>query len=92
MTIGAASETYLGELHEKIAKRLTIHVEDVESDPRYMQMAIKFCSDNKITVVPNETNAVGTLTAALKNREKRIFAENVTDLSTAVAEKMIKEG
>ena len=92
MTVQAATEKTLGELHNEIAKRLKIHVEDIKSDPRYVQMAIKFCADNKITVVPNKTNEVGKLTEALKNRQKRIFADNVTDLSSAVAEKMIKEG
>lgn len=92
MTIGASTETNLGTLHSAIAERLKVHVNDVESDPRYVQMAIKFCADNKITVVPNKTNEVGKLSEALRNREKRIFADNVTDLSSAVAEKMLKEG
>jgi len=92
MTVGAATENDLGALHTAIAERLKVHVDDVESDPRYVQMAIKFCADNKITVVPNQTNAVGKLTSALKNREKRIFADNVTDLATKVAEKQVAEG
>jgi len=92
MTVGAATETTLGELHAAIAKRLKVHVEDMDSDPRYVQMAIKLCSDNKIVVVPNKTNEVGKLTSALKNREKRIFKDNVTDLSGAIAKKMLKEG
>lgn len=92
MTVGAATEMNLGELHTAIADRLKIHVKDMESDPRYVQMAIKFCSDNKITVVPNKTNSVGKLTAALDNRKKRIFEDNITDMSTAVAKKMLKEG
>ncbi len=92
MTVGAATEITLGELHSAIAGRLKMHVDDVDSDPRYVQMAIKFCADNKIVVVPNQTNAVGELTTALKNREKRIFKDNVTDLATAVAEKQVKEG
>lgn len=92
MTIGAATEVYLGGLHKAIAERLRIHVDNVESDPRYVQMAIKFCADNNITVVPNKTNEVGKLSKSLESRKKRIFNDNVTDLSTAVAERMLKEG
>lgn len=90
MTIGAATEAFMGELHNAIATRLKIHVDDLESDPRYVQMAIKFCSDNKITVVPSENNAAGRLSDALEKRKKRIFgdADNITDMSTEMAKRI----
>lgn len=90
MTVNAATEMELGALHKAIAKRLKVHVDDLESDPRYVQMAIKFCSDNKITVVPNENNEAGKLSDALKKRQKRVFGDtgNITDMSTEIAKRM----
>lgn len=83
----AAKDTILGDLHTKIAKRLKIHVDDLESDPRYIQMAIKFLSDNKIYCVPSETNEIGELDKALEKRKQR-FGGNVVDIAERTAEAM----
>jgi len=91
MSTGAATEVTLGELHAGIARRLKIHVDDLESDPRYIQMAIKFVSDNKITCVMDERNELGALDKSLQKREKRKFGSNVTDIATKMAQEAINE-
>jgi hypothetical protein len=77
----------LGELHKAIAKRLKLHVNDVESDPRYVQMAIKFLNDNKIYCVPSESNELGELDKALEKRKQR-FGGNIVDIAERTAKAM----
>ena len=93
MSTGAATEVTLGELHAAIARRLKIHMDDVECDPRYIQMAIKFVSDNHITCVVDERNELGALDKSLKRREQRKFGtvgkENITDIATKMAKEAI---
>ena len=95
MSTGAATEITLGELHAAIAKRLRAHVDDVECDPRYLQMAIKFVSDNHITCVVDERNELGALDKSLERRQKRKFgttgSENITDIATKMAQEAINE-
>jgi len=91
MSTGAATEVTLGELHAAIAKRLKTHVEDIESDPRYLQMAIKFVSDNKITCVIDERNDVGELDKSLQKRKQRKFGSNVTDIATKMAQEAVND-
>ena len=80
-------DTVLGGLHEKIAERLLAHINDPESDPRYVQMAIKFLSDNKIYCVPSETNELGELDKSLERRKQR-FGGNVVDIAERTARAM----
>lgn len=80
----ATKDTVLGDLHTLIAKRLRVHVEDVESDPRYIQMAIKFLADNKIYCVPSETNEIGELDKSLQKRKQR-FGLNIVDIAEHTA-------
>jgi len=95
MSTGAATEVTLGELHAAIARRLREHVEDIESDPRYLQMAIKFVSDNKITCVIAERNDIGELDKSLARRKQRKFGttsgENITDIATHMAQEAMNE-
>jgi hypothetical protein len=91
MSTGAATEVTLGELHAAIARRLKKHVDDVECDPRYMQMAIKFVSDNKITCVVDDRNELGALDKSLERREKRKFGKGITDIATKMAKEAINE-
>jgi len=96
VSTGAATEITLGELHAAIAKRLRAHVDDVECDPRYLQMAIKFVSDNHITCVVDERNELGALDKSLERRKQRKFGsekgtENITDIATKMAKEAINE-
>ena len=86
----ATKESILGEMHKAIAKRLKIHIDDLESDPRYVQMAIKFLADNKIFCVPNETNEIGELDKSLQKRKNR-FGGNVVDMAERTAHAMGEE-
>jgi hypothetical protein len=83
----ATKDIILGELHKAIAQRLKLHVNDVESDPRYVQMAIKFLNDNGIHCVPTETNEIGELDKALEKRKQR-FGGNVVDIAEKTARAM----
>lgn len=90
MSTGAATEITLGELHVAIAKRLKTHIEDIECDPRYVQMAIKFLSDNNITCVIDKSNEIGELDKTLQARRKR-FGENITDIASKMGRQAINE-
>jgi len=90
----AASEAYLGALHKKTAKRLTEELEKTDGDVRYIGYAIKFLSDNKVTMVKEIGNELDELSKRLKNKKKRLFKEpeNVVDISTELAKEIAAEG
>ena len=87
MSENAAQEGELGKLHAAIAQRLRVHVADVECDPRYLQMAIKFLADNKIYQNAAPGNDISELDKDLKHRKKRFGKENITDIATEMAKK-----
>jgi len=90
MSTGAATEITLGELHAAIAKRLRTHIDDLESDPRYVQMAIKFLNDNKITCIIDQSNELGALDKSLERRKRR-FGGNVTDIASRMSREVMNE-
>lgn len=85
------SESTMGTLHIKVSTRLTNEVKNKDSDPRYVQMAIKFLSDNKIYMTPEINNELGELDKHLQAKKKRFNNENITDIATKQAIAMGEE-
>jgi hypothetical protein len=94
MAKNAATEQELGALHKKVVDRVTREVDDPECDPRFVQMAIKILSDNKVTMVTEISNELGELEKNLKKRKTRFGKDvtNVIDMATKVAEDIAMEG
>jgi len=69
--MGATPESMMAEIHNMTAKRLIQEITNPECDPRYVQMAIKFLCDNKVTMVPEISNELGELDKHLQNKKKR---------------------
>jgi len=84
MSQAAANEEQLGKLHTAVAKRLTEELKKEDMDVRFLQGAIKFLNDNKITCVAHVSNAMGELEKSLKKRKTRFGT--ITDLATKRAE------
>jgi len=86
MAKGAASEQTMGTMHTNVVTRLNNEISNPESDPRYVQMAIKMLSDNKIFMNPTISNELGELDKHLQKRKKRRFGvDNIADFATKQA-------
>ena len=89
--MGATPESIMAEMHTKTANRLLKEIANPDSDPRYVQMAIKFLSDNKVTMVPEISNELGELDKHLQNKKKRFGTPpesgpgSITDIATRQA-------
>lgn len=95
--MGAALEARMAEMHNKTAERLIKEIENPDSDPRYVQMAIKFLADNNVKMVAEVSNELGELDKHLQARKKRFgdIPENgpgsITDIATKQALAMGEE-
>lgn len=95
--MGATSEAMMAEIHKMTAERLIREIQNPECDPRYVQMAIKFLSDNKMTMVPEVSNELGELDKHLQKKKKRFGNApesgpgSITDIATKQAIAMGEE-
>jgi len=87
--MGATPEALMAIIHQKTADRLLAEITNPESDPRYVQMAIKFLSDNNVKMVPEVENELGELDKHLQRRKQRKFGgDNIADFAKKQAEAM----
>jgi hypothetical protein len=87
----ATKEEVMGSLHVAVSNRLSKEILNDESDPRYVGMAIKFLSDNKVTMLAELDNELGELDKHLQARRKRFKGTNVTEFATKAAIAMGEE-
>jgi len=74
MSINAAGEEKLGELHLLVAETLVEQLKAEELDPRVISSAITFLNNNHITHNPFLDEKMTEIQEALKNRKKRFTA------------------
>lgn len=83
--MGATKQDEMEKLHLGVSKRLIKEVKNKDGDPRYTGMAIKFLSDNKVTMVINTSNELGKLEKHLEKKKRRFGKDNITDIATKQA-------
>ena len=83
----ATAEAIMAELHVETTERILANIRDPESDIRYVQIAVKFLSDNKVFMLPEISNELGELDKHLAKKRKRKFGKqsNITDMATHAA-------
>lgn len=93
----AATDKQLGDLHQQVAKALSLQVQGVENDdgvvippsPALLGAAITFLKNNSITADAEDNEALRELNVKLSERRKRkIPASALDDAAAAYANTM----
>lgn len=81
------AESIMAELHVDTTQRILNNIRDPESDIRYVQIAVKFLSDNKVFMSKEISDELGELDKHLAKKRKRKFGKqtNITDMATHAA-------
>lgn len=77
----ATKEKVMGDLHIAVSNRLHREIADVESDPRYVGMAIKFLADNKVSMIKEVGNELDELDKQLQKRQQRFKQVGIADIA-----------